>query len=143
MVIQWSSTYIMLERAESLRQFVDTFVYEIGLLETNTEKRRKIDALKLSDEEWERVQTFLNLLAYANSAQHMFSSDTEPSLHVGLPALEGLHKAWSSRIERPKYIRFTEALQAGINKVSDYYNKTDISDAYTMAILLHPEKKML
>ncbi|KAF5329115.1 hypothetical protein D9758_017952 [Tetrapyrgos nigripes] len=143
MVVRWSSTFIMLERAESLKQFVDTFVYEIGLLESeNTDKRRKIDQLKLSDKEWQRVKLFLNLLAYANSAQQMFSSDTEPSLHVGLPALEGLHKAWSSRVAKPKYSPFADALQAGVNKVSGYYSKTELSDAYMMAMILHPEKKM-
>jgi hypothetical protein len=55
-------------------------------------------------------------------------------LHLALPALEALHKAWSSRVERPKYADFTDALQAGIDKISEYYEKAADSDAYVFAM---------
>lgn len=39
-------------------------MYELGLKEdSDIEKRKKIDALKLSDAEWDRVKDFCNLLA--------------------------------------------------------------------------------
>ena len=44
-------------------QFVDTFVYEIGREEKDLAKRQKIDDLRLSDDEWARVQLFNDLLA--------------------------------------------------------------------------------
>jgi hypothetical protein len=44
-------------------QFVDIFVYEIGREEKDLEKRKKIDGLKLTPEEWGRVKSFLDLLA--------------------------------------------------------------------------------
>ena len=39
------------------------FVYEIGQQEDDLSKRVKIDALKLTDEEWVRVSLFCNLLS--------------------------------------------------------------------------------
>jgi len=42
---------------------VNDFVYELGLKETNMEKRRKIADLTLSEEEWDHVRLFCNLLA--------------------------------------------------------------------------------
>ncbi|KAE9387698.1 hypothetical protein BT96DRAFT_477262 [Gymnopus androsaceus JB14] len=39
MAVRWSSTYVMLDHAEKLKPFIDTFIYEIGLSEKNLEKR--------------------------------------------------------------------------------------------------------
>ena len=43
-------------------QAVDEFIYELGLKESNIEKRRKIDSLALHEDEWMRVRLFCNLL---------------------------------------------------------------------------------
>ena len=43
-------------------QVVDEFIYELGLKESNIEKRRKIDSLALHEDEWTRVHLFCNLL---------------------------------------------------------------------------------
>jgi hypothetical protein len=49
-------------------QSVDTFVYELGCIagDESIEKRRKIDRLRLTGSEWDRVQTFEKLLAVCN-----------------------------------------------------------------------------
>jgi hypothetical protein len=44
-------------------QHVNTLVYEMGLEEKNLEKRQKLDQLRLSRDEWERLDLFANLLA--------------------------------------------------------------------------------
>ena len=41
---------------------MDTYIYELGAREENLSKRKKIDALRLSPEEWERVRLFCDLL---------------------------------------------------------------------------------
>ena len=43
-------------------QFVDQFILELRRRETNTEKRRKLADLALTEEEWDRVRLFCNLL---------------------------------------------------------------------------------
>ena len=55
-------------------------------------------------------------------------------LHLGMPALEALHKAWSSRAERLKYAPFAPALVKACDKVDEYYEKTTDSPAYIMAV---------
>ena len=79
MKVQWSSTYVMLHRASSRRQVsnlncffaalhlslhqsVDEFILGLGIKEANADKRRKISALVLSEEEWTRVRLFCNIL---------------------------------------------------------------------------------
>lgn len=82
MKVQWSSTYVMLEHAESLRevcpkewcycivaagltsqQDVDYFVRRLGLHEKETEKARKLLTMQLTASEWQHVKHFLNLLS--------------------------------------------------------------------------------
>jgi hypothetical protein len=41
---------------------VNDFVYELGLKETQSEKRRKIADLTLHEDEWDRVRLVCNLL---------------------------------------------------------------------------------
>ena len=136
-------------------QYINTFIYELGLKEPNLDKRKKIGELELWNNEWERVKLFLDLLAvsialhlafewwaginivklkHADNAQQAFSSDQNPSLHLAIPALEVLHKAWSSRLVRPKYYHFKAPLRAAIDKIVDYYEKTGDSDAYIIAM---------
>ncbi|KAF8240617.1 hypothetical protein L208DRAFT_1514732, partial [Tricholoma matsutake] len=141
MAVRWSSTYVMTSRAEAKRPFVDTFVYEIGREEKDLSKRKKIDDLFLSDAEWERIGLFNDLLAHADNAQQAFLSDKGSTLHLALPALEALHKAWTKRAERVKYIDFVPALNAGLAKIAEYYDRTADSDAYTFAMLLDPSQK--
>ncbi|KAG2746659.1 hypothetical protein P692DRAFT_20738522, partial [Suillus brevipes Sb2] len=141
MPICWSSTYVMLDRAEKKKQFVDTFIYELGKKEMNLTKRAKIDALKLESDEWDRVKLFVNLLAHADNAQQAFSSDTGPALYFALPALEGLHKAWTSCSNSPKYARFHAALTAATDKIHEYYEKSAECNAYIVSMLLDPNHK--
>lgn len=61
------------------------------------------------------------------------------TLHLVIPALEAVHKAWISRAEKPKYAAFTAALEAGIAKITTYYNKTELTDAYIVAMCTYPE----
>jgi len=44
-------------------QYVDTFVYEMGLQEPDLSRRAKIDYMKLSLNEWSRVGQFADLLS--------------------------------------------------------------------------------
>jgi len=87
MLVRWGSTYVMLNRAEENKevgdmlflfilydvaniysfQFLDDFVYELSMRETNAEKRRKIGDLTLTDDEWDRVRLFCNLLQVSST----------------------------------------------------------------------------
>ena len=43
-------------------QFVDEFVYELGVCTDNLEAWKNIDALALTKTEWDHVETFCSLL---------------------------------------------------------------------------------
>jgi hypothetical protein len=66
--------------------------------------------------------------------QQAFSSEQASTLHLAIPALEALHRAWSTRAGRPKYARFVPALDVGCKTVDEYYEKTMQSPAYIMAM---------
>lgn len=76
------------------------------------------------------------LVQHADNAQQAFSSDQGPTLHLALPALEALHKAWTKRAARDKYADFIPALDAGLAKIEEYYDRTSQSDAYTFAMCM-------
>lgn len=143
MKVRWSSTYLMLDRAERSQTHIDTFIDELLREETDSSTRDKIRALKLDGDEWQNVSTFLSLLAHADNAQQVFSSEQLSTLHLAIPALEALHRAWSSRAGRPKYARFASALDAACKKIDDFCEKTTESPAYVMAMILDPKEKML
>ncbi|KAG2148168.1 uncharacterized protein EDB93DRAFT_1103831 [Suillus bovinus] len=108
MPIRWSSTYVMLDRAE---------------------KKKVLDYVKATSQN------------HADNAQQSFSSDRGPSLQQALPALEALHKAWSSRSANPRYKAFHIALNAAVEKIKQYYDRTSDSEAYIMSMLLDPSQK--
>jgi hypothetical protein len=51
----------------NLFKAVDTFVSHMARDELDRAKRAKLDALQLSNDEWERVQLFLSLLGVSNA----------------------------------------------------------------------------
>ncbi|KIK16191.1 hypothetical protein PISMIDRAFT_48578, partial [Pisolithus microcarpus 441] len=134
MKVRWSSTFLMLRRALDLKKDVNRFVRHLSLQERDADKCRKIMELELTEVEWVRMQLLLSLLSYAEKAQHAFSSEQGLALHTALPALEALHKAWSTRKSSAKYRDFTSGLNAGLTKVSVYYERTATSDAHIMAM---------
>lgn len=66
--------------------------------------------------------------------QQAFSSDQILTLHLGIPTLEALYKAWLSRLEKNKYAPFISALQAACATVDKYYEKTTLTDTYILAM---------
>src|SRR5450432_1977784 len=76
----------------------------------------------------------LTFSQHADNAQQAFSSEQVSTLHLAIPALEALHRAWSTQADRPKYERFVTALQAACTKIDEYYEKTTETPAYIMAM---------
>ncbi|KAJ7900762.1 ribonuclease H-like domain-containing protein, partial [Mycena olivaceomarginata] len=136
MKARWSSTFAMLKRGYQLRKASSRFTQESG------EKSKKLAALQLEEEEWDRVELFVHILKSAEKAQHAFSADMRSTLHLAIPALEQLHTTWSKRATTVKYARFWSALNEALEKVNEYYEKTSTSNVYTFAMVLDPRKKL-
>ncbi|KAF9460583.1 ribonuclease H-like domain-containing protein, partial [Collybia nuda] len=87
------------------------------------------------------LDLFANLLGYAEKAQHAFSASKKTTLHLAIPALESLHKAWSTHANLDKYAFFQAALEGAAEKVNKYYKKTNNTDAYIFCLALDPRMK--
>jgi hypothetical protein len=57
-----------------------------------------------------------------------------PSLHKALPAIELLYAAWEKASKKPCYAPFQQALEAALDKLNGYYEKTADSDAHIIAM---------
>jgi hypothetical protein len=77
------------------------------------------------------------LFQFADIAQQAFSSELGSTLHLTIPALETLHKAWSSRAKRTKHAHFTPALDTAAEKLDEYYEKTTESLVYIISMCLY------
>lgn len=77
---------------------------------------------------------FADIAQHADNAQQAFSSNQATTLHLTLPALETLQKAWSKCADHVKYLKFVPALNAGLAKIEEYYDCTAECNAYTFAM---------
>jgi len=79
------------------------------------------------------------ILKHADDAQQAFSSGTRPSLHNALPAIETLYAAWQNASTKPQYAPFASALEAAMEKLNEYYQRTAASDVHiiAMGLLFH------
>ena len=73
-------------------------------------------------------------IQHANDAQQAFSSSSTPSLQNALPALERMHVVWEKASNRPRYLSFVTALEAGMQKLDQYYKHSAESDAHIMSM---------
>ena len=55
-------------------------------------------------------------------------------LHLAIPTLETLHKAWSSHAKRHNCARFVPVLKTATEKLDEYYEKMTDSPAYIVAM---------
>ena len=76
-------------------------------------------------------------LQHADNAQQAFSSDSILTLHLAIPALEALHRAWSIQADRPNFLPFVPAPHAACVKIDSYYEKTTDSPAYIMSMSMN------
>lgn len=88
----------------------------------------------MTEDEWSRVGILLALLGKAEYAQQSFSLDCGPAIHLTLPTLESLHKAWDTQSTKTDYINFWSGLEAGVQKIAKYYEKTAASDVYILVM---------
>ncbi|KAF8808692.1 hypothetical protein BYT27DRAFT_7096005, partial [Phlegmacium glaucopus] len=72
------------------------------------------------------------------NAQQAFSSNNVSTLHLEIPALEVLHRAWSSWADHSKYSPFSPALHTACEKIDKYYEKTTASPVYIMSMSMNP-----
>lgn len=81
--------------------------------------------------------TFYFRMQTADKAQQAFSYSSIPTLWNAVPALEKLYSTWEKQRGMPEAEPFINALNAGLKKVNEYYEKTSASDAHIMAMRMY------
>lgn len=65
----------------------------------------------------------------------------EPTVWKVLPALEAFILQWREKASNPRYSEIKDAINAGLNTLYKYYNKTDTSPVYIVSLCMffsHP-----
>ncbi|KZT51671.1 hypothetical protein CALCODRAFT_421683, partial [Calocera cornea HHB12733] len=120
---RWSSLYLMLNRLIELRPAVDIFIRH--------PQNRDIEAYALEVEEWAAIKVIRDLLEIPYRFQQFVSSETTPTLSFVIPAFEAL----MSRLHlfKTDHPEAASIIQPGIDKLCQYYDKTDDCRAYVLS----------
>ncbi|KZO91458.1 hypothetical protein CALVIDRAFT_489146, partial [Calocera viscosa TUFC12733] len=125
----WSSTYFMLQRALELRSSLESVLLF-------PEHADKLARFRITRDGWQCLQQITEILQIAHHGQQLLSADSHPTLHLAIPAIEYPMSEWE-KLQDTKYAEDPDlkaVLQAGIDKLSDYYLRMEKSDAYAIAM---------
>jgi hypothetical protein len=74
------------------------------------------------------------ILSDANSIQHLFSHENQPTLWRAIPAFEELQTAWEKKRASRDYNLYRDALDRALQKLGKYYSKFDEKKVYVLAL---------
>ncbi|KAJ7811653.1 hypothetical protein B0H13DRAFT_1550783, partial [Mycena leptocephala] len=105
---------------------------------------RKLDLriYEMDDAEWLVAQQLADVLEILKQATLFFSRKT-PNLAMVIPAMDRIDQDFATRSLSSDYhpaIRI--ALSLGKATLNKYYDKTDHSETYRIAMILHPKHKL-
>ncbi|KAF9494257.1 hypothetical protein BDN71DRAFT_1393489, partial [Pleurotus eryngii] len=98
---------------------------------------------KLGDEEWEIVWQLTGALLVFKDTTLFFSWST-PSLPMAIPAMDFIDGKLATFALDPEYdVSIFTALSLAKRTMNRYYDKTDHSEVYCIAIILHTWHKLV
>ncbi|KAJ3753775.1 hypothetical protein EV360DRAFT_52879 [Lentinula raphanica] len=103
----------------------------------------QISDLALNDDEWEAIEGLVSMLKILKDATIFFST-SNPSVAAVIPAMDIIDEAFASGIVDTAVLSdpVHHALSIGKKTLNKYYELTDDSYVYRMAIVLHPSRKL-
>ncbi|GBE82272.1 putative AC9 transposase [Sparassis crispa] len=132
-VTRWNSTFRMLEFALEYRLAVD---------EMTGDRAMELRRYEMDDNEWEIAKQLCDVLKVFNDATLYFSCDT-PSLPMVIPAMDIIdEKLTNDSLDSDYEPCIRAALGMAKKTLNRYYNKTDPSNVYRIAMVLHPSHKL-
>lgn len=125
---RWSSTYTMLTTALELRAEISDW--------RRTLKEAGHRALfDISEAQWTHIQRLIAILEPIADATSL-ACMSEHSVSSNLPLYNMMYYSLKDRASEPEYAAFKGAIEAGIDKLNEYYNLT--SDSLAAATALDP-----
>ena len=67
-------------------------------------------------------------------AQQTFSCVADPAVYHTLPVLKYLQEQWTSMANATRFTSIAPAIQAGLDNLNKWYNKTEHTDAHIMCL---------
>ncbi|CAB5217378.1 unnamed protein product [Rhizophagus irregularis] len=129
---RWNSTHDMLMRARTLKEPINTL--------SNSDQNLR--ALSINEEEWVRLSEIEELLKCFAKATKQICGETYPTLSYAIPIYNILlNKLEDFRDTPNRFENGKEAAINAINKLKEYYNKTDTT-LYTVSLILDPRLKL-
>jgi hypothetical protein len=131
---RWNATYDMLEFAYQYRKAIN-IITDI--------REMKLRLYEIEAHEWEIVRQLRDLLKVFKDATLFFSRGGIPNLASVIPAMDHLDEHLASATLSHKYnpaIRV--AIGMGKKTLNRYYDRTDHSELYRIAMVLHPCHKL-
>ncbi|KIL54438.1 hypothetical protein M378DRAFT_92556 [Amanita muscaria Koide BX008] len=98
---------------------------------------------ELHRREWEIATELRNALRIFKDATLFFSREVVPNLAMVIPAMDHINESLGTSVESRRYSPgVTAALGVGKWTLNRYYSKTDLSETYRIAMVLHPRHKL-
>lgn len=129
---RWNSTFDMLKMALQYRPAIDNIT---------ANKSLKLQQYEPDDEDWLIVKDLLRVLKIYKEATLFFSQDTVSTIAHVIPTMDRLD-ALSSTNADPLSPSVKHALKFARAIANKYYSKTDSSNVYCIAMVLHPNLKL-
>ncbi|KAF5382000.1 hypothetical protein D9615_004201 [Tricholomella constricta] len=126
---RWNSTYEMLLFALEYRKAVDTMAGD---------KENGLRKYELDEREWQLAEQLCDVLAIFKDATLFFSRNT-PNLATVIPAMDHIDQVMTTASLNHK--KFEPAIRAALSlakkKLNRYYDMTNQSEVYRIAMVLH------
>ncbi|TDL17970.1 hypothetical protein BD410DRAFT_729275, partial [Rickenella mellea] len=116
--------------------------YRKAIDEISGDRTLKLRKFELSGEEWVIVKELCDVLKIFKDATLFFSRAT-PNLATVIPAMDHLDETLATNVLNPRFQHSIQAaLTIGKRTLNRYYNLTDDSEVYRIAMVLHPRHKL-
>ncbi|KAJ7572574.1 ribonuclease H-like domain-containing protein, partial [Mycena floridula] len=129
---RWSSTLLMVERAILLREAITLFLRKEDFAE--------LRSYMLDDDEWDDLELYRRILSVPHAFQQKLSAEKTPTLCNALPAYEAMVKVWKEMQDEIPQI--APVIEAGLEKLESYIDRTELTNAYVLAMALNPRFKL-
>ncbi|KAF8970640.1 ribonuclease H-like domain-containing protein, partial [Flammula alnicola] len=121
---RWSSTCLMIERALFCRPIIVKFLS----MPDFEDLRRHY----LTGDDWEALQAFYDILSIPHAFQQRLSAEKTPTLCETIRSFSAITAIWKEH--QGEHPETSNIIQAGIDKLEEYSERTSLTPAYTVAM---------
>ncbi|KAF8266786.1 hypothetical protein EI94DRAFT_1583587 [Lactarius quietus] len=117
--------------------------YREALDAITSDRDMKLCTYKMDKDKWEIACQLCEVLKIFKDATLFFSRDGVPNLATMIPAMDHIDEVLATHTTNRQFsISIQVALTVGKRTLNHYYSKTDFSEVYGIAMVLHPCHKL-